>query len=621
MQKIRFLTKRLITVRWLAVAAAVFGGLYYIWHAFQMAHFRTSFLDEGMYLYKGLLFVNGWYQPYQDYGLWTNHMPLAFLIPGYVQKWFGPGLATARYFMIFLGSLTILGLWLVVCRWSGYWWAALAIWVVALNPAEVKLYTLSISQGLIAVMLVWVLVLTLGIKRPLWQIVLGAVLAGVIMMTRLNMAFVLPVLLLYILWQHGWKPALLSALASGIVALGINALFFPDILHFWAGWLPGKLTPFLDIWRMARFPRTHFPPDETKSLYTVMLYFFLTIRLHFIAFFGVLVTCLLWPSRKGLRRYGRVKAAIFLIALFGILFAAHLYASFGRNYCVSCILLYVSYFDFIGLILLPLAFRLLQKDLSRWRQILVSSLVIVTLLGMGFSAYDDVNTDFAKKIIEAIREVYLWKVLQNVTGASALFLFRQIFTILISLIVLLLVFGLALLIRKRYFNSPSGWRRFVYSVVTLLFILGLVLTPTTALGKGDDFFACGNYDVLESYQEAGGYLRSIVPPGSKVYWDGRIVAIFLYLPGVEVYPPQLNHTHSLFTGGDSDALLRFGYWNDELARKWLGEADYILLEKGHEQDWELQTLSSGNYVQLQSTRKVERCRWQSVIDVYQRVKP
>ena len=167
-----------------------------------MAHFRTSFLDEGMYLYKGLLFANGWYQPYQDYGLWTNHMPLAFLIPGYVQKWFGPGLATARYFMILLGILTVFGLWLVVRRWSGYWWAAIAVWAVALNPAEVKLYTLSISQGLIALMLVWVLVLTLGIKRPLWQIVLGAALAGVIMMTRLNMAFVLPILLLYILWQH-----------------------------------------------------------------------------------------------------------------------------------------------------------------------------------------------------------------------------------------------------------------------------------------------------------------------------------------------------------------------------------------------------------------------------------
>ena len=285
------------------------------------------------------------------------------------------------------------------------------------------------------------------------------------------------------------------------------------------------------------------------------------------------------------------------------------------------ILLYVSYFDFVGLILLPLSFRLLQKDLPRWRQALISILVIVIVLGMNFSAYDDVNTDFAKKIMEAIREVYLWKVLQNVTGASALLLFRQIFAQLVGLIILLAVFGIALLIKKKYSNSPAGWRRFVYSVVTLMFIFGLVLTPTTVLGKGDDFFACDNYDVLASYQEAGSYLRSIVPPGSKVYWDGRIVAIFLYLPGVEVYPPQLNHTHSLFTGGDSDALLRFGFWNDDLARKWIAEADYVLLEKGHEQDWELQTLSTGNYVQLQSTRKVERCRWQSVIDIYQRVKP
>ena len=34
--------------------------------------------------------VSGEYQPYQDYGVWTNHMPPSFLIPGLIQVWFGP---------------------------------------------------------------------------------------------------------------------------------------------------------------------------------------------------------------------------------------------------------------------------------------------------------------------------------------------------------------------------------------------------------------------------------------------------------------------------------------------------------------------------------------------------
>ena len=43
-----------------------------------------SMLDEGLYLVKGWYFATGQYTPFQDYGVLTNHMPFAFLIPGYV---------------------------------------------------------------------------------------------------------------------------------------------------------------------------------------------------------------------------------------------------------------------------------------------------------------------------------------------------------------------------------------------------------------------------------------------------------------------------------------------------------------------------------------------------------
>ena len=75
-----------------------------------IARTKTSFLDEGLYVYKGCLFANGAICPFADYGVWTNHAILSFLIPGYIQKWFGPGLDTGRYFMIFLSLLTLLGL-------------------------------------------------------------------------------------------------------------------------------------------------------------------------------------------------------------------------------------------------------------------------------------------------------------------------------------------------------------------------------------------------------------------------------------------------------------------------------------------------------------------------------
>ena len=53
-------------------------------------------------------------------------------------------------------------------------------------------------------------------KRPLWQMLLGAALTAPLVLTRENMAFVPPILFLYIFWQHGWKAGLLAGLCAGI---------------------------------------------------------------------------------------------------------------------------------------------------------------------------------------------------------------------------------------------------------------------------------------------------------------------------------------------------------------------------------------------------------------------
>ena len=145
------------------------------------AHHQPSVLDEGAYLYKGLLFVTGQYKPFQDYGPWSNHMPFSFLIPGFVQWVFGPGLRTGRYFAILLGILMLIGLWKIAKELGGRWWAALAIWAIALNPWTVQTYSLAVSQGLVACMLVWILVLVLGERRSIWQLAVGSSLAGLLL--------------------------------------------------------------------------------------------------------------------------------------------------------------------------------------------------------------------------------------------------------------------------------------------------------------------------------------------------------------------------------------------------------------------------------------------------------
>ena len=60
---------------WLPFIAAAAGFFLFLAISRHHAHSQASVLDEGLYLYKGWLFVTGRYVPYQDFGPWTNHMP------------------------------------------------------------------------------------------------------------------------------------------------------------------------------------------------------------------------------------------------------------------------------------------------------------------------------------------------------------------------------------------------------------------------------------------------------------------------------------------------------------------------------------------------------------------
>ena len=138
MKRIDRFAQRLIRVRFLPEGLALLGGLVYIIHTWGHIHGQSSVLDEGLYLFKGVQFALGKYQLFQDYGPLTNHMPLSFLIPGWVQVLFGTGLRTARYYALSLGILMIVGFWVTSRRLSGPWWAAFGVWAVALNPALVN---------------------------------------------------------------------------------------------------------------------------------------------------------------------------------------------------------------------------------------------------------------------------------------------------------------------------------------------------------------------------------------------------------------------------------------------------------------------------------------------------
>jgi hypothetical protein len=621
MQKDSAFVRKISALPWLPFAASLAGAFFYVLHAFYLARTKTSFLDEGLYLYKGYLFATGQQTPFADYGLWTNHAILSFLIPGYIQKWFGPGLDTGRYFMIFVSLFTLLGLWVFARRWGNEWWAAGAVWVMALNPAEIKVHTLALSEGLVAALLVWILVLTIGEKRPLWQVLLGAALTAPLVLTRENMAFVPPMLFLYILWQHGWKPGLLAALCAGILFIAGNAFYFPDNLKFWVTRVPDFLARFMLDWKMPNpgIVEELAEPEES-NLYRMILYFWLTFRLHFVSLVSALMVWLLWPSNMFQAMTERMRAAIFITALLLVLYVAHIQAAFFGEFCISCILLYVGYFDILGLMLLVIAWPFLLKELSPLRRWIVFAVMALLVVGIGFSSHEDLSADFAKQVIERMDKVYLWNALLFVTKLPGLLLFRVTFVLIVSVLVLVVGGILLRLVYRRFNGGPDAGPGIGNVALNLFLIAGLILSPTKILGAGSDFFACEGTDVLASYEEAGGELSAVIEPGSTIYWEGRLLAIFLYLPDVKIYAPQMNHVHSYFVGGDADTLLRFSKWNDELARKWLAEADYILFQRSEMVYLNDQILESGDYVKVMSAPKAERCRWQSVINVYKRVK-
>ena len=613
MQSLSVLARKLNSYPWLPAVLSIAGFLAYILRAVEIARTKTSFLDEGLYLYKGYLFATGQQIPFIDYGVWTNHAILSFLIPGYIQKWFGPGLETGRTFMILVSLLTLLGLWVFARRWGNAWWAAGAVWVMALNPAEIKIHTLALSEGLVAALLVWIVVLVVGAERPLWQTLLGAALTAPLVLTRENMAFVPLLLFLYIFWEHGWKAALLAMVCSGALFLAGNAFYFPDNLKFWGTRVPNITFEFLRDEMPPSAGGTPLPEPEESNLYRMILYFWLTFRLHFVSLVSALVVWLLFPFHAIRPLSERTRAVIFLSVLLVVLYVAHVQVAFFGEFCISCILLYIGYFDFLGLMLLVIAAPILLKQLTPLRQAVVFVVMALMILGIGFSSHEDLSSDFAKAMIERLDGTYLWGALIHYIDLPHLLLFRVTFVLLVSALVIAVgAFVLSVL------RGPLAGGRMGILALNIFLILGLILSPTKVLGAGSDFFDCGKEDVFASYQRAGDRLSEVIEPGSKIYWEGRLLTIFLYLPDVKIYPPQMNHVHSYFIGGDADALLRSSQWNDELARQWLAEADYILVQNTEKVYLTDEMLESGEYVKVMSAPRAEKCRWQSVIQVYRR---
>jgi hypothetical protein len=609
---------------------SVLGGIVYLIQSWMYATTQASLLDEGAYLYKGYLFAIGRYWPYQDYGPWTNHMPLSFLIPGYAQAVFGPGLRTGRYLAVFLGLLTILGLWVITRRLGGSWWAALAVWAMALNPAIIKLFSLANTQSLIACLLVWVLVLTLGGDQPTWQVLLGSGLAGIMLVTRVNLFPVLVLLLLYIYWEYGWRVGLYSTFCGAIPVVIVHAIYWPGIIKIWAHWIPKSLTPFLDRWR---YPDGALPSwNPMPTLATRLLSFFQGFRFHFVALIGALSVLILWPGKRRWKSKSHFRSVIFLASLFGQLVILHMWASLGKNYCVFCYPVYLSFFVSLGLILVVVSFTAWERDLSVWRQVAIGVLILILTAGIGYSASPEIGDNLMPLLsikVPRIRSlqllpgsVELGGLIQNYFSLTAENYEQLMRAILPSIIGLLIGLGIILssFLIYQWRARWDGLSKVPLGLIALVLflVIGYIFSPTIVFGGGYNTYDCGG-DVIGGYEAAGKHLNTIIPEGSLVYWKGgNSIVPMLYLTDVEIYPAQINGDYSFRLGGAPEELERFGFWSEELALKWAEEADFILIEERFYRGWLKELVESDNYDELDPTAPTVECRRNSAIHIFQK---
>jgi hypothetical protein len=624
----------------LAGLLALLGACLYTVRSFIYTSSLASMLDEGAYLYKGYLFVRGVYQPFQDFGPWTNKAPFAFLIPGFFQNLIGPGLRSGRWVAVAISLLTLLGLWLTARRLGSVWWAAAVVWGMALNPFTEKLYSLAISQGLVACLLVWTLALTLGEKRRTWQLLLGTCLAVVLVFTRQNMVLVLPLLILYIFWQHGSKKGWLS-LGVGVAAfLLVHANYWPNILLIWLPWLPAKLTPFLDFLRLKDMGN----PVQQSAITELnrLLAFLQAFRYNFLVMTGLLLMLVLWPARKAWRKTFNYRTGVFLVVLLIGLLAMHAWAALWKDYCNYCFSTYTGFFSIITPLLLIVTASSWQKQPGFLRQSAILLLVLGLFTGIGYSSFEESGyalretfMNIMKMQLPRSRDFYKTFHFQSGTVSLEGFIenkfgliidpFKDIETyrralpaaagFLLGLLFLLVLALLYKALRKRY---PIHWHFGAVAMIVFM-LLGSLLASSRVLGGAAFQYDC-NQGSLTSYEETGDQLAELIPPGSQVYWDvtSSATSLLLYQPNIQIHPQQINGMYAYYVGGNTQDLLRVGLWNDQAAAQWLMEADVIVVDETAMATGWKEVVSSG-WQKTTIKNPVTKCNGDPVIQVYRKV--
>lgn len=187
-----------------------------------------------------------------------------------------------------------------------------------------------------------------------------------------------------------------------------------------------------------------------------------------------------------------------------------------------------------------------------------------------------------------------------------------------------LILGVLIILSALFIRLILAWRRKTphwslgSGALMLVFLLGTILSPTIILGAGYSTYDCTS-DMIAVNEAAGKHLAQYISEGSSVYWKGGLsAAALLYLPRIKIYPAQLNGDYSYIIGGDLEAMQKYGFWNEELARQWVSESDFVLIQERYYRGWLSQQVNDGSFTELEISPSTIPCRNDAKIHIFRR---
>jgi hypothetical protein len=262
---------------------------------------------------------------------------------------------------------------------------------------------------------------------------------------------------------------------------------------------------------------------------------------------------------------------------------------------------------------------------------LAASGVFLMTLGIGYGAHQDIGEIIARWRIPRLRTLLssgevspgipLWDFLDSRFHVSFELSRKILPTVTLGLVGIGILF-VAFWMQKRLMRNRAEPISFGAISISLMLVVGMLFSPTIVLGNGYSNYDCtGN--VISAYEAAGAHLADIIPPHSKIFWQGTLSSVpLLYLDTPQILPGHINLDYTLRLSGSDDAHLRFGFWTETLAQDWLEQVDYVIVAKRYYAGWLQHALENpSEFTELLSTAPLAPCDSQSYLRVFRHLRP